>query len=94
MGEFLTGKKHTESEKTEKPEKIKIYKSQKKRRKKAEPDDILDVSFSDNRSIVDEFAAIVAESADITGVEPENEVPETLEEEQPKKADEKEEADK
>lgn len=94
MGEFLTGKKHTESEKPEKPEKIKIYKSQKKRRKKAEPDDILDVSFSDNRSIVDEFAAIVAESADITGVEPENEVPETLEEEQPKEADEKEEADK
>ena len=33
----------------------------------------------------------VAESADITGVEPENEIPETLEEEQPKEADEKEE---
>lgn len=58
-GEFLTGKKHSE------PEKIKIYKAPKKRRKKAEPENILEVQFSDNSSLVDEFAAIVAEGAEL-----------------------------
>lgn len=64
MGEFLMGIKHADHEKREKTEKIKIYKTPKKKHKKAEPDDILEVSFSDNRSLVEEFAAIVAEGAD------------------------------
>lgn len=59
MGEFLTGKKHSEAEK------MKIYKSPKKRRKKPEPEDILEMSFNDNSSLVDEFAAIVAEGAEL-----------------------------
>ncbi len=59
MGEFLTGKKHSESEK------IKIYKSPKKRRKKPEPENILEMQFKDNSSVVDEFAAIVAEGAEL-----------------------------
>lgn len=59
MGEFLTGKKHTEAEK------IKIYKSPKKRRKKPEPENILEMQFRDNSSVVDEFAAIVAEGAEL-----------------------------
>ncbi len=59
MGEFLTGKKHSE------PEKMKIYKAPKKRRKKPEPEDILEMSFNDNSSLVDEFAAIVAEGAEL-----------------------------
>lgn len=90
MGEFLTGKKHTE---TEKPEKIKIYKTPKKRRKKTEPDDILEVSFSDNRSIVDEFAAIVAESAEMEGGEEDSTASQTITEEQPKAAEQKEEGE-
>lgn len=59
MGEFLTGKKHSETEK------IRIYKSPKKRRKKAEPENILEMKFKDNSSVVDEFAAIVAEGAEL-----------------------------
>ncbi len=59
MGEFLTGKKHSE------PEKIKIYKSSRKKSKKAEPENILEMSFNDNSSVVDEFAAIVAEGAEL-----------------------------
>ncbi len=58
MGEFLTGKKHSE------PEKIKIYKT-KKKKKKPEPENILEMSFKDNSSLVDEFAAIVAEGAEL-----------------------------
>lgn len=63
MGEFLTGKKHAEPEKQDKT--MKIYKSRKKRRKKAAPENILDMSFRDNSSVIDEFAAIVAEGAGI-----------------------------
>ncbi len=59
MGEFLTGRKHSE------PEKIKIYKASGKRKKKAVPEDILEMSFNDNSSLVDEFAAIVAEGAEL-----------------------------
>lgn len=59
MGEFLTGKKHSE------PEKIKIYKTS-KNKKKDEPENILDMSFNDNSNVVDEFAAIVAEGAGLT----------------------------
>ncbi|MBQ8842700.1 MAG: hypothetical protein IJZ65_08740 [Ruminiclostridium sp.] len=62
MGEFLTGKKHSE------PEKIKIYKAS-KNKKREEPENILDMSFNDNSSVLDEFAAIVAEGAEITAEE-------------------------
>ena len=54
MGEFLVGKKNSE------PDKIRIYKPSKKKQKADTPEDILDMDFSDNRSLVEEFAAIVA----------------------------------
>ena len=59
MGEFLVGKKNTE------PEKIKIYKAPKKKQKEKEPENILEMDFSDNRSLVEEFAAIVAGGAEL-----------------------------
>lgn len=59
MGEFLVGKKNSE------PDKIKIYKPNKKTRKDSAPEDILDMDFSDNRSLVAEFAAIVAGGAEL-----------------------------
>ena len=67
MGEFLVGKKSAE------PEKIKIYKSPKKKSKEAEPKDILEMDFSDNRSLVEEFAAIVAGGAELVPDENEEE---------------------
>lgn len=60
MGEFLTGKKHSE------PEMIKIYKSPKKKRKKqpeAEekpPENLMDMTFRDNTDVLAEFEAIVS----------------------------------
>lgn len=60
MGEFLTGKKNSETDK------IKIYKPSKKKHQPETPEDILDMDFSDNRSLVEEFAAIVAGGADLT----------------------------
>ncbi len=60
MGEFLTGRKNTEADK------IKIYKPAKKKQQPETPEDILDMDFSDNRSLVEEFAAIVAGGADLT----------------------------
>ncbi len=59
MGEFLTGKKHSE------PETIRIYKSKKKKKNQPQPEDILEMSFNDNSSVIDEFAAIVAEGAEL-----------------------------
>lgn len=59
MGEFLVGKKH------EQRETIKIFKSSRKARTEDEPEDILEMSFNDNSSLVDEFAAIVAEGAEL-----------------------------
>lgn len=59
MGEFLTGKRHSDSET------IKIYKSPKKRRKKAvvreekPPQDITELTFRDNTDLLAEFEAIV-----------------------------------
>ena len=60
MGEFLMGKKHSE------PDKIRIYKPARKKNKETVPEDILDMDFSDNRSLVEEFAAIVAGGAELT----------------------------
>lgn len=60
MGEFLTGKRHSDIET------IKIYKSPKKRRKKAvvreeKPlEDITELTFRDNTDLLAEFEAIVA----------------------------------
>lgn len=59
MGEFLTGRKNSE------PDKIRIYKPSKKKQRENSPEDILDMDFSDNRSLVEEFAAIVAGGADL-----------------------------
>lgn len=59
MGEFLTGRKNSE------PDKIRIYKPSKKKQRENAPEDILDMDFSDNRSLVEEFAAIVAGGADL-----------------------------
>ncbi len=59
MGEFLVGKKNSE------PDKIRIYKPSKKKEKADSPEDILDMDFSDNRSLVEEFAAIVAGGAEL-----------------------------
>lgn len=59
MGEFLTGKKNSE------PDKIRIYKPSKKK-KDDTPTNILDMDFSDNRSLVEEFAAIVAGGAELS----------------------------
>lgn len=59
MGEFLTGKKNSE------PDKIRIYKPSKKKKDDA-PTNILDMDFSDNRSLVEEFAAIVAGGAELS----------------------------
>lgn len=64
MGEFLTGKRHSD------PETIRIYKSPKKRRKKAvreekPPEDITELTFRDNTDLLAEFEAIVA-GADIS----------------------------
>ncbi len=59
MGEFLVGKKNSE------PDKIRIYKPSKKKQKAETPEDILDMDFSDNRSLVEEFAAIVAGGAEL-----------------------------
>lgn len=59
MGEFLVGKKNSE------PDKIRIYKPSKKKEKTDSPEDILDMDFSDNRSLVEEFAAIVAGGAEL-----------------------------
>lgn len=59
MGEFLTGRKSSE------PDKIRIYKPSKKKHKEDTPEDILDMDFSDNRSLVEEFAAIVAGGAEL-----------------------------
>lgn len=60
MGEFLMGRKGAE------PDKIRIYKPSKKKQKADTPEDILDMNFSDNRSLVEEFAAIVAGGAELT----------------------------
>lgn len=59
MGEFLTGKRHSE------PETIRIYKSPKKRRKKAvreekPAEDITELTFRDNTDLLAEFEAIVS----------------------------------
>ncbi len=59
MGEFLTGKRHSE------PETIRIYKSPKKRRKKTvreeKPvEDITELTFRDNTDLLAEFEAIVS----------------------------------
>ena len=59
MGEFLVGKKNSE------PDKIRIYKPSKKK-KDDTPTNILDMDFSDNRSLVEEFAAIVAGGAELS----------------------------
>lgn len=60
MGEFLTGKKHSEADK------IRIYKPSKKNKREEGPENILDMDFSDNRSLVEEFAAIVAGGAELS----------------------------
>lgn len=60
MGEFLTGKKHSE------PETIKIYKSPKKKRGKQPeteekpPENLMDMTFRDNTDVLAEFEAIVS----------------------------------
>ncbi len=59
MGEFLTGKKHSE------PETIRIYKSKKKKKNQPQPEDILEMSFNNNSAVIDEFAAIVAGGAEL-----------------------------
>ncbi len=59
MGEFLVGRKNSE------PDKIRIYKPSKKKTKADSPENILDMDFSDNRSLVEEFAAIVAGGAEL-----------------------------
>lgn len=67
MGEFLMGKKNTE------PDKIRIYKPSRKKEKADSPEDILDMNFSDNRSLVEEFAAIVAGGSELVPDEDKNE---------------------
>lgn len=68
MGEFLTeGLTGRRSGEAEKPERIKIYHSGKK--KKRAPSNLLEVEFRDNSSVVEEFAAIVAGAAEL-GAEP------------------------
>lgn len=80
MGEFLTGKKHSE------PEMIKIYKSPKKKRKKqpeAEekpPENLMDMTFRDNTDVLAEFEAIVSGASE-TSEQPSDE-PESAEEEE------------
>ncbi|MCM1333710.1 MAG: hypothetical protein NC084_06980 [Bacteroides sp.] len=74
MGEFLTeglSARHlADGEKPDRAEKIKIYHSGKK--KKRPPANLLEVEFRDNSAVVEEFAAIVAEAAEI-GNEPKDE---------------------
>lgn len=62
MGEFLTGKKSSEHET------IKIYHSRKKKKKPAE--NLLEIQFRDNTDVVEEFAAIVAGAAELSGEKP------------------------
>lgn len=73
MGEFLTGKKHSE------PETIKIYKSPKKKRRKQPeteekpPENLMDMTFRDNTDVLAEFEAIVSgasEAAEQPSYEP------------------------
>lgn len=80
MGEFLTGKKHSE------PEMIKIYKSPKKKRKKqpeAEekpPENLMDMTFRDNTDVLAEFEAIVSGASEPS--EQPSDEPESAEEEE------------
>lgn len=69
MGEFLTGKKHSDRET------IRIYKTPKKRRRKAAvheerpPEDITELTFRDNTDILAEFEAIVSGADEEAGVQ-------------------------
>ena len=80
MGEFLTGKKHSE------PEMIKIYKSQKKKRKKQPeveekpPENLMDMTFRDNTDVLAEFEAIVSGASEPS--EQPSDEPESAEEEE------------
>lgn len=78
MGEFLVGKKRPESEKTEK---VKIYKSKKHKKPEPGPENMLEMSFRDNSSLMDEFAAIVAEGAELSPSEQTEDKEETEEQE-------------
>lgn len=64
MGEFLTEGLTGRKSETERPEKIRIYHSGK--RKKRPPANLLEVEFRDNSTVVEEFAAIVAEAAELS----------------------------
>lgn len=83
MGEFLAEGLTGRRAEADKPEKIKIYHSG--RKKKRPPANLLEVEFKDNSAVVEEFAAIVAGAAELeaaANTEGENPAPKEEKEEQ------------